>query len=213
MNDLTKVVSEKNGQPITTSRKIAKVFEKRHDNVLVDIRKIMSDDEFSLLNFKESNYKLRGKTYPEYILTKDGFTLLVMGYSGEKAMKFKKEYIQKFNEMAEFIKSLQTAKLEFPAFTNAIMLAHEEPKHYHFSNELNMINKIVLGMTARQFKDSLGLDYKKVKSIRTYLNTEQIKAIEELQRVDIGLIVVIKDFQQRKSILSSYFNKSLELAV
>ena len=235
MNRLGKVVSEKNGQATTTSRKVAKTFEKRHDHVLRDVENILQNSflkfeesnseisfpkfgepnlitEFSRLNFELSNYKSRGKTYPEYTMTKDGFTLLVMGYSGEKAMRFKVEYIQKFNEMAEFIRSLQTAKLEFPALTNAIMKAHEEPKHYHFSNELNMINKIVLGMTARQFKDSKGLDYKKVKSIRPYLTTDQIKAIEELQRIDIGLIVAIKDFYQRKSILSDYLQKKLSIA-
>jgi len=145
-------------------------------------------------------------------MTKDGFAFLAMGFTGKKAAAFKEAYINAFNQMAEFIKSLQTAKLEFPAFTNAIMLAHEEPKSYHFSNEINMINKIVLGMNASKFKETNGLD-KSVPSIRPYLSAEQIKAIEELQRIDIGLIVAIKEYEQRKKILEEYFsNKLLKLA-
>ena len=106
--------------------------------------------------------------------------------------------------MEQFIQSLQIAKLEFPEFTNAIMNAHAEPKHYHFSNEINMINKIVLGVTAKEFKEQNGID-KSVSSIRQYLNEEQIKAIETLQRFDIGLITMIEDYQERKEMLIKYF--------
>ena len=108
--------------------------------------------------------------------------------------------------MQDFIQSLLTAKLEFPEFTDAIMEAHEEPKHYHFSNEINMINKIVLGVTAREFKEQNGID-KSVNSIRPYLTQEQIKGIEALQRFDIGLIAMVEDYQQRKEMLSNYYLK------
>ena len=81
-------VTEKNSVPVVSSRKVAEVFNKRHDNVLADIKTI-SDDllksgqvEFWLLNFQESTYKMRGKRYLEYLMTKDGFTFLVMGYRG-----------------------------------------------------------------------------------------------------------------------------------
>lgn len=195
---------EKGGQVFCDSLQIAETFEKRHDNVLQDISGVDCSKQFWLLNFQESDYKVRGKTYPRYLLTKDGFTFLVMGYRGKKAAAFKEAYITRFNEMEAFIKSLQTAKLEFPAFTNAIMEAHEEPKHYHFSNEINMINRIVLGMDAKHFKEQHGLD-KSIPSIRPYLNTEQIEAIEALQRIDIGLIVAGLDFDNRKSILSGSF--------
>lgn len=206
------MVIEKKGHPMATSRKVAEIFNRNHDDVLRSVRNLDCSSEFSLRNFTESNYKVRGKVYPEYLMTKDGFAFLAMGFTGKKAASFKEAYINAFNQMAEFIKSLQTAKLEFPAFTNAIMLAHEEPKSYHFSNEINMINKIVLGMNASKFKETKGLD-KSVTSIRPYLSPEQIKAIEELQRIDIGLIVAIKEYEQRKKILEEYFsNRLLKLA-
>ena len=114
--------------------------------------------------------------------------------------------VRAFFKMQDFIQSLQTAKLEFPEFTNAIMNAHEEPKHYHFSNEINMINKIVLGLNAKQFKEENNID-KSVNSIRPYLTQEQIKAIETLQRFDIGLVTMETDYNKRKEILTNYFMK------
>jgi len=206
-------VTELKGKAVVSSRKVAEIFNKRHDNVLMDIRNLDCSKEFWLLNFEERNYKSRGKKYPEYLMTKDGFTFLVMGYRGKKAAKFKEAYIKRFNEMEGFIKSLTSAKLEFPEFTNAIMMAHEEPKHYHYSNEINMINRIVLGMDAKKFKQVNGIE--KATSIRPYLTAEQIKAIESLQKADMALVVAVPDFQERKKILKDYYDRltSKKLAI
>lgn len=197
---------ERNGKAFCSSRQVAEEFGKRHDNVLQDIRNLDCSQEFRLLNFQESAYKNeQNKKQPEYLMTKDGFTFLVMGYRGKKAAHFKEAYIRRFNEMEAFIKSLTAAKFEHPAFTEAIMNAHEEPKHYHFSNEADMINRIVLGMSAKQFRELHGIA--KGESIRPYLSAEQIKAVETLQRVDIGLILAVPEFEQRKQVLTQYFDR------
>lgn len=194
---------ERDGKAFCSSRQIAETFGKRHDNVLMDTRNLECSEQFRLLNFKESSYKnSQNKNQPEYLMTKDGFTFLVMGYRGKKAAAFKESYIQRFNEMENFIKSLLTAKEEFPAFTNAVLMAHEEPKHYHFSNEINMIYRIVTGMDAKAIRLERGIE--KGTSIRPYLNTYEIKAVEELQRADIGLLVTIPDYGERKDILKGY---------
>lgn len=212
MKEWMKMVSEKKGQPVTTSRKIAEVFEKEHDDVLRSIRNLIgglrkiAESEWAD-KFQETTYKNKqNKRMPEFIVNRDGFFLLAMGFTGDKALRWKIQYAEAFNQMESFIKSLQTAKLEFPAFTNAIMEAHEEPKHYHFSNEINMINRIVLGMDAKRFKEKQGLD-KNIPSIRPYLDAGQIEAIEALQRIDIGLIVSGMDFDSRKQLLSATFAK------
>ncbi|MFW9968591.1 MAG: Rha family transcriptional regulator [Candidatus Odinarchaeota archaeon] len=205
-------VTEKKGKAITSSRKVAVIFNKRHANILRDIEKITESNsglsnKFTELNFEFSKYKdSTGRTLPEYLLTKDGFTILTMGFTGKKAMIFKEAYIQRFNEMEEFINNLFTAKAEFPEFTDAIMSAHTEPKHYHFSNEVNMINRIVLGMTAKQFKEANGVS-KNEQSIRPYLNNFAIEAIKSLQRMDIGLVVSGLDYETRKRKLIEYFNR------
>lgn len=75
-----------NDRPVVSSRDIARVFEKRHDNVIRDIENLECSKSFSLLNFEESIYETeRGKEYPEYLITRDGFTFLAMGFNGAKA--------------------------------------------------------------------------------------------------------------------------------
>ena len=200
-------VTEKAGIPIASSRRVAEIFKKRHDHVLRDIQEIIisfpkSGEPNQNINqyFTSSTYKDRGKRYPEYLMTRDGFTLLAMGFTGKKAMAFKIAYINRFNEMESFIRNLVEAKADFPEFTRAIMDAHEEPKNYHFSGELDMINRIVLGMSAKQFKEANNLG--KVPSIRPYLTPAQAESVKALQRIDIGLIVAVPDFQERKKILA-----------
>ena len=80
------------GRPAATSLKIAECFDKEHKNVLADIRNLLADcpDEFGRLNFQPSSYtNEQGKTQPMYIVYFDGFMLLVMGYTGKKALQMK----------------------------------------------------------------------------------------------------------------------------
>ncbi|WP_233994413.1 Rha family transcriptional regulator [Campylobacter fetus] len=91
-------------QTYTTSLAIADVFEKRHDNIISQIRGL-PQDEFTALNFKVSDYKdSTGRILPAYNLTRDGFSLLVMGFTGERAYKWKVEFIKAFNKMETMIK-------------------------------------------------------------------------------------------------------------
>jgi len=197
---------EQNGKPFCTSRQVAGTFNKRHDNILRDIQDLDCSDRFRLLNFEESSYQNeQRKRQPEVLMTKDGFTFLVMGYRGKKAAAFKEAYIYRFNRMEEFIKSLYAAKMEHPAFTEAVMLAHPEPKHYHFSNEADMINRIVLGMSAKQFREQHGIQ--SGNSIRPFLSTVDIVSVETLQRADIGLLMVCKEFEDRKAALMEMHRK------
>lgn len=187
---------------------VAEVFEKNHKEVLRDIRRIVDEEsglsrEFSQRNFAPSSYvNKQNKKQPCYFLTRDGFSMLVMGYTGQKAMKFKELYIQRFNEMENFIKTLVKARMEFPALTENIKLLHENPKPYHFSNECDMINRIVLGKSAKQFR--LENNIEKGKSIRPYLSKTQIDLIEVLQKVDVGLLVAFPSYEDRKKHLEWY---------
>lgn len=102
-------VHMQDGRAVTTSRNIAEVFGKEHKNVLADIRNAIEanpDKEFSRLNFQPSEFTTeRGKTYQEYLLTRDGTMLLVMGYTGPKAMALKTAYIKRFNEMEQALRN------------------------------------------------------------------------------------------------------------
>lgn len=126
-------LTESNGKAAVSSRDIARVFEKEHKNVLRDIRFIMdSDPEWGLLNFEQSNYiNEQNHNQPAYVMTRDGFTILVMGYTGEKAMKFKKDYIAAFNEMERRLapKSYKEALL-------ALVAAEEEREALESQNKI-----------------------------------------------------------------------------
>lgn len=190
---------------------VVELFEKNHKEVLRDIRKITDplsglSEEFRQRNFAPSSYRnQQNKKQPCYYLTRDGFTMLVMGYTGQKAMQFKELYIKRFNEMESMIKSLVMARQEFPLLTDNIKLLHESPKPYHFSNECDMLNRIVIGMTAKQFRIANGID--KGKSIRPYLSEKQIQMLEILQKVDVGLLVAFPEYEQRKRHLEWYKQK------
>lgn len=204
-------VTEKNGIPVVSSRYVAETFGKNHQHVMESIRKATEpnnglSEQFSLSNFRQSTYKdLRGKRQPEYLLTRDGFSYIAMGFTGKRAAQFKEAYINAFNQMESFIRNLLDAKADFPEFTDAIMQAHDEPKHYHFSNELDMINRIVTGMSAKQYREQYGIEHGK--SIRPFLPPYHMEAVMSLQRIDIGLIYSIPDFQQRKLILEQQFKR------
>lgn len=90
------------GRPATTSLEIAKFFKKRHDVVLRDVRNIMDNcpEKFTAHNFVVSNYlDNTGRSLPMFIIFRDGFALLVMGYTGPEAMRFKLAYIEAFNAL------------------------------------------------------------------------------------------------------------------
>lgn len=97
MNEL--VINNNKGESITTSLIVAEVFGKEHKNVLRDIESLNCSIEFSLLNFEPSEYtNERGKTYPMFNMTKNGFSMLVMGYTGIKAFEFKEKFINEFDK-------------------------------------------------------------------------------------------------------------------
>lgn len=205
-------LTEKNGVAVVSSKSVAEIFGKRHDNVMRDIETAkVNFKELGALKFEETNFikstyrDSQNKKQPEFLLTRDGFSYIAMGFTGKKAAQFKISYINAFNQMESFIKNLLEAKTDFPEFTDAIMAAHDEPKCYHFSNECDMINGIVVGMSARKFREIKGIE--RGKSIRPYLTPEQIHAVKSLQRIDIGLIISIPDFQQRKQTLEQQYKR------
>lgn len=202
---------EQDGQAYCDSILMSQEFSRRHDHMLRMIDEITAptsgvSKEFIDQNFRESKYKdASGKWNRKILMTRDGFIMVVTEIKTARARKVKETLILRFNQMEQFIVSLHSAKLEYPALTAAIMEAHEEPKHYHFSNEADMINRIVLGISAKQYRLENGIE--KGASIRPHLSLAEIRAIETLQRVDVGLLVAIPEYEERKKILTQYHER------
>jgi Rha family phage regulatory protein len=100
------VINVVSGQMTVSSLDVARHFEKRHDNVLQAIENLKNDcpEEFHLLNFQEMLYEQEigsgaVRQFPACELTRDGFSLLVMGFTGKQAMAWKIRYIEAFNAM------------------------------------------------------------------------------------------------------------------
>jgi Rha family phage regulatory protein len=92
----------------TTSHQVASAFSKRHTNVLRAIRQLGEQlpDEFNRLNFEPVTYiDEKGESRVTYRITRDGFSLLAMRFTGKKALAFQVAYIQAFNAMSAYIKN------------------------------------------------------------------------------------------------------------
>lgn len=202
------IFADKNDVARVDSLFVAEAFGKQHKHVLRDIERITEpksglSEGFVSRNFYRYKYKDKtGRALPCYFLTRDGFTMLVMGYTGLKAMRFKELYIKRFNEMECFIDTLVSARIEFPLLTENIKLLHSHPKPYHFSNECDLINRVAIGQSAKQFRLANGIE--KGKSIRPYLTKRQLELIEVLQKVDVGLLVAFPNYEERKKHLEWY---------
>ena len=143
-------LTERDGKAVVSSRDIARVFEKEHRRVLQDVRTIAENDlVWGLHNFVQSAYtNEQNKSQPEYLITRDGFTLLVMGYTGEKAMRFKKAYIAAFNEMES-----RFAPRNYKEALLALVAAEEKKEALEVQNK-------VLQLTADKYEgqtDTVGL--------------------------------------------------------
>lgn len=123
------LVEIKNNQVVVSSRQIAENFGKNHSDVMKSIKCLIDEGISKISDTPEMFYKTtyvheqNKQEYPMYLMNRDGFTLLVMGFNGAKAIEWKIKYIQAFNEME---KELQTSKQQqsaLPDFTNPVAAA------------------------------------------------------------------------------------------
>lgn len=106
-NDLVMI---KNNQVVVSSRQVAERFHKLHKNIIRSVKEILAAQNCATKFFKETYYINRGKKYIEYLMNRDGFVLLVMGFTGKVAMDLKIAYINAFNEMEAKLRKMQKPK-------------------------------------------------------------------------------------------------------
>lgn len=141
INNNTVEFKKENDKVYVSSRDIAKVFGKEHSKILRDIRALPQD------NFNQANFGLveymdkKGEKRPEYLLTRDGFSLLVMGFGGEKAYQWKISFIETFNKLEQTVKEntknkqlekpkSQTAKIQTAKLLMQLADKYKENKEY-----------------------------------------------------------------------------------
>lgn len=109
------ILFTQNGEPVVSSLQIAENFEKRHDHVMRGIEDILrglpKNGDTPMFYKTEYTHEQNGQTYPMYLMNRDGFSLLVMGFTGKAALEWKLKYIQAFNEMEKKLSTPQMPKL------------------------------------------------------------------------------------------------------
>ena len=108
--EISVVLDNEHNQLVVSSLQIAEDFGKQHKNVIQSIENLVAENSAAKSLFYETTYENRGKQYPMYLMNRDGFSLLVMGFTGKEAMNWKLKYIGAFNEMERQIKE-STGKL------------------------------------------------------------------------------------------------------
>lgn len=199
---------------VTSSLDVAETFGKEHGHVLRDIRELGCSKEFRQSNFGESSYvNSQNKKQPMYYMTKDGFTLLVMGYAGELAMKFKEAYIRQFNAMENTLKGKLLEREKGIAvrqsLTKALQQSTEnERMHGHaYSTYTNCIYKVIFGMDAKKLREKYGLEKKD--DLRSCFTMEELKAIQSMESLVSGLVDCGWGYDQVKSFIEQTNTKQL----
>lgn len=200
---------------VVSSLDIAETFEKRHSDVLRSIESLECSKSFAERNFALSDYKdTTGKSNKMYYITRDGFTLLVMGYTGEKAMKFKEAYINQFNQMEKMLqgKLIEREKgiVVRQAFTKILKESGENDRlHGHaYSLYTDAIYKSIFGKSAKQLREECGIEKKD--SLRDCFLPEDLAKIQNAEMLVGSLMAYgwgydeIKDFvlEQGKKLIA-----------
>lgn len=198
---------------VVTSIDVAATFEKEHKRVLQDIRELQCSEEFGRHNFVLSSYvNNQNKSQPMYHITRDGFTLLVMGYTGEKAMKFKEAYIRQFNAMEKIligkIREREKGIAVRQALTNALQQSQENDRmHGHaYSTYTNVIYKAVFGKDAKHLREDYGITKKD--NLRDYFSAEELNAVQSVEMIVSGLVSCGWGYDQIKDFI---LNQNLKL--
>lgn len=124
MSDI--VLSMQSGEPVASSRQIADNFEKRHDHVMRDIDAMKKDvPNFGEMFFETTAPDSYGREQRAYLMNRDGFTLLAMGFTGKAALEWKLKYIAAFNEMEKKLTE-QPQLTRSQLLATALIAAHEE---------------------------------------------------------------------------------------
>ncbi|EAL2141865.1 phage antirepressor Ant [Campylobacter coli] len=167
-------------QVFINSLDLAKVFKKRHDNIIQTIENL-PQDEFKTLNFEISSSIRKNGLFEKdtkfYKLTRDAFSLLVMGFTGEKAYKWKVEFIKAFNEMEKRLKNLEAEQMQKLAFRQSLgyksQLKQQKEK---YENKIKALK--------------YDLEHKNELSFKRKLSKEELLELRKILARDYGILCI-----------------------
>ncbi|MEY4750396.1 MAG: hypothetical protein RIQ60_2610 [Pseudomonadota bacterium] len=201
------LVSVDHGQAVTTSRRVAEYFGKRHRDVLRAVQALLAQVEpaFTERSFALSEYTdTTGRKLPEYLISQAGFALLAMGFTGAEALRLKVRFIQAFEATARELQRLKAQRLD-PSWkagrtavaqqhsaVNAVLVevrrsAGKRTEAHHLANEARLIGYALTGVHA-------GLD-------RNTLDVGQLQLLHQVECRDVILLAQGVGYEDRKAAL------------
>ena len=164
------LVKVENNQIVTDSRSVAEHFGKQHKNVLQTIENLAAENPATKFLFQKTTFENRGKQYPMYLMNRDGFSLLVMGFTGTKALEWKLKYIEAFNAME---RKLKEATYDSYMISDPVERAKKWIEEEKERQKLRAENKVMLPKA--QFYD-------------TVANTESLFSMADVAKtLDMGI--------------------------
>lgn len=231
---LVEIIGKRNEErPLTTSRKVAEKFNKEHREVIYAIEGRTSEGALDIKDknrgiistliesgnshvenyFILSEYESRGKKYKEYLITRDGFTLLAMGFHGAEAMKWKVEYIDAFNAMEAEIKRIYTERQQWQierdkgvvirhilTDTIKMKIADSPHKRFAYPNYTNLIYRTLFGKTAKELEQEYGVKPKEF--LRDCFTGSDLEKVQSMEMLVSSLINCGWGYEQIKSFIS-----------
>lgn len=167
-------------QVFINSLDLAKVFKKRHDNIIQTIENL-PQDEFKTLNFEISSSIRKNGLFEKdtkfYNLTRDAFSLLVMGFTGEKAYKWKILFIKAFNEMEKRLKNIEAEQMQKLAFHQSLGYKSQlKQQKEHYENKIKALQ--------------YDLEKKKELSFKRKLSKEELLELRKILAKDYNMICI-----------------------
>ncbi|EPU0090193.1 Rha family transcriptional regulator [Campylobacter coli] len=175
INNVEVNLNIKENKVFINSLDLAKVFNKNHRHIL-QTTKNQPQNDFTESNFILSTYKdKKGELRPCYNLTRDGFSLLVMGFTGEKAYKWKIEFIKAFNEMEKRLKNLEQEKMQKLAFHQSLGYKSQlKQQKEHYENKIKALQ--------------YDLENKKELSFKRKLSKEELLELRKILAKDYDIV-------------------------
>lgn len=208
---------------VTTSLKVAEIFEKEHRDVMKSIRNLTAQNFAVKKMFVEESYlNSRNQQQPMFYMNRDGFTLLAMGFTGSKAMEFKLKYIDAFNKMEKQIK--EETKFRLPTNLNEMstmfysVMKDQDKKIEEQSEKVNFLMNLS-GLTSSRNKELTKARNKKViqvcggsesnsyqdKSLRSKLYNELFKSYRHRFDVNQYVDTPMKKFDEAKDYINNWY--------
>lgn len=198
---MSNIVFIENNEVVTDSLNVAEVFGKQHKNVIQSIHNLHSElEEKDQLNFQPNSYKdSYGREQMKYNLTKDGFTLLVMGFNGKEALKFKMMYINEFNRMEQELKNrdLNSYMIDDPIARAERWIKEQQEKQLLLVQNKELSEKIIEAKPKLDMYDA-------------WLDVEGHCSIGEFaRRVGLGRNTMFEKLRQMSILMDKGVNRNL----